>query len=176
MIEDLRGAVAGVVEEAVRTAVTMGPDDDWTVPADQAIDRIMRALGAAAPSAPFPVDLDEVRQRGLQVARIMQMVTWAQRQPAVLGLHLSGDVGGMLQEISYLRAALSAHQAVMTREEWGIQHYDGEIGPVAVRPERIHSPNIHLHRRVVDTLVDGSVRVGPWSLVVRDETGDRKRP
>lgn len=123
---DIRAAILEIVEKAVRDAhdrgkrearpqtvsSMVGPamvtvDTDWTVPADRATDEIMAALHAAAPDAPFPVDLDEVRQRGRQVAKILAMLAWpGTGQPAVFGLHLSGDVGAMVQEIDHLRGVL----------------------------------------------------------------------
>ncbi len=55
---------------------------------------------------PMHVDLDAVRGRGRQIAQTLQMVVWPGGLPAVFGLHLSGDVGAMMQEIEYLRARL----------------------------------------------------------------------
>lgn len=60
---------------------------------------------------PWPVDLDQVRANGLQVARLLQntdleqlfRTLWPHGIPAVFGTHLSGDVGAMMQEIEYLR-------------------------------------------------------------------------
>ncbi len=115
------------------------------------------------------VDLDEVRLRGRQVAQILQMVVWPGGLPAVFGLHLSGDVGQMLQEIEELRAIVAARRTVSSREEWGIQHYDGPIEHIGYRPKRIHSPNIHVWRRTVDTLADGSTVTSAWSPVERKE-------
>ncbi len=54
------------------------------------------------------VDLDEVRQRGRQVAQTLQQMARHGILQAVFGLHLSGDVGAMLQEIACLRRLVAA--------------------------------------------------------------------
>lgn len=122
---DLRETIRELVEHAVGAAYEIGhahggnpcrrhhgepperASEGWSDPADRAVEAIMAALHAAAPEAPFPVDLDEVRQRGIQVGRILAMLVWpGTGQPAVFGTHLSGDVGAMLQEIDHLRGVL----------------------------------------------------------------------
>lgn len=68
---------------------------------------------------PIHVDLDAVRERGRQVARTLQMVVWPGGLPAVFGLHLSGDVGQMAQEIEYLRGqvAIAGRRTVVAQWE-----------------------------------------------------------
>ncbi len=123
---DLREQVRRLVEQAAGDAYEVGhahggnvdrrkrglpaerTDEGWQDPSDRAVDAIMAVLAAAAPQAPFPVDLDEVRQRGRAVGRILSMVVWPGGMPAEFGLHLSGDVGAMLQEIDHLRGVLGA--------------------------------------------------------------------
>jgi hypothetical protein len=85
-------------------------DEGWGTPAHRASDDVLAVIQAAAAppaDAPPPVDLDEVRARGLQIARILQMMVWPGGLPAVFGLHLSGDVGHLLQEVEQLRATVA---------------------------------------------------------------------
>lgn len=53
------------------------------------------------------------------------------------------------------------------RDEWGIQHFDGPVEAVAVKPKRIVSPHIHVWRRDVRTWPNSAVWIGPWEKVER---------
>ncbi len=86
-------------------------DEGWGTPAHRAGSDVLAAIQSAAappPDAPSPVDLEEVRTRNRQIARILQTVVWPGGLPAVFGLHLSGDVGHLIQEVTQLRATVAA--------------------------------------------------------------------
>ncbi len=142
-------------------------NEGWGPVAERAIKDLLDAIreAAAGDTEPEPVDLAEVRERGVQVARILANV-WPGHPPAVFGLHMSGDVGRMLQELEYLRLKLAAGillpMPTETREERGVQHYDGPITFAPAAPERVLSPNIRLYRRTVRTFADGAVLIGAW--------------
>lgn len=150
-------------------------NEGWGPVAGTAVEEILDAIrtAAAGDSEPDPVDLAEVRERGKQVARILANA-WPGAMPAVFGLHMSGDVGHMLQELEHLRLRLSAGvllpMPTETREERGLQHYDGPITFVPAAPDRVVSPHIRLYRRTVRTFADGAVLVGAWEPLPSDAT------
>ncbi len=190
-MSDLHQAVEGVVEEAAGEIYEIGhahggnahraslglraerTNEGWGPVAGKAVDRILDAIRQASmpDGQPEPVDLAEVRERGLQVARILA-TAWPFDMPAVFGLHMSGDVGHMLQELEHLRLRIAAGvllpMPTETREERGVQHYDGPIQFAPAPPPRVISPNVRLYRRTVRTFADGAVLIGAWEPLPTD--------